>query len=294
MLYSIKLRLFATKEWFLHCINILLDLRGYFSYLCFLRNMNDTALALRLVHTVFHNPSGATKKSRTTPKDLLTLGNVAISQKIITESWTLDRCDIHVFGPHARMLQISNNVIKSGKPVMGHYLIGGKSGSWETNHRALLLSCLTSKGELLATIFANDRYSFDHIYEIGLDLCKSLEGKKETPFLTHLVKHGGGYAGLLTHTGNYVFQKNEDHVYLPASTTKVMTALIALKANPSQAGTIMIHPLDIMSGSGSKFFPGDMLSFQDALRVMIMESSNTMANAIARTVGSLPHSKDTV
>lgn len=294
MLIPFKSLLFGVKKRILHYNRIVYDFKGYQAYLRFVHRMNHTARDLGMIHTKFRNPSGATWKSRISPKDLIVLGSCAIEYEAILDLWSLARCEVQVSGPHPRVLPIVNTVLESGKPVMGDYLIGGKSGSWGEDHKAHLFLCHTSQGDLLASVLAHDRSSFLHIYDIGFELCRIVEGESQTPYLSNLVKHGGGYAGLLTHTGNYVCQENVDHVYLPASTTKVMTALIALKANPSQAGTITIRPLDIMSGSGSAFFPGDMLSFQDALRVMMMESSNTMANAIARTVGGLPHSKDRV
>lgn len=38
-------------------------------------------------------------------------------------------------------------------------------------------------------------------------------------------------------------------------------------------------------GSGSDYYPGDIININDAIYAMLMESSNTLANAIAREVG---------
>ena len=52
-------------------------------------------------------------------------------------------------------------------------------------------------------------------------------------------------------------------------------------------GTVTVAKSDISSGSGSKFFEGDELTMHDALRIMMMESSNSLANTIGRTIGRM-------
>jgi D-alanyl-D-alanine carboxypeptidase len=49
--------------------------------------------------------------------------------------------------------------------------------------------------------------------------------------------------------------------------------------------TITVKTVDITSGSGSTFYDGDKLEFWDAVRIMMMESSNTLATCIGRCTG---------
>ena len=51
---------------------------------------------------------------------------------------------------------------------------------------------------------------------------------------------------------------------------------------------------DIIDGFAPVFFEGDELLFKDALYAMMMESSNTMANAIARTCGKMLRKKQRI
>ena len=65
-----------------------------------------------------------------------------------------------------------------------------------------------------------------------------------------------------------------------------MTMICALDfIRDTRAETVTVKKADISDGSGSKFFEGDTLTMHDALRIMMMESSNTLANAIGRTIG---------
>ena len=71
----------------------------------------------------------------------------------------------------------------------------------------------------------------------------------------------------------------------PASTSKAMTVLCALDYAYNLHETITVKTVDIDSGSGSTYYNGDKIVLEDALRMMMMESSNTLANAIAREIG---------
>lgn len=79
---------------------------------------------------------------------------------------------------------------------------------------------------------------------------------------------------------------NQNTSQIPASTTKTMTMLCALSIATDLQELISLASVDISSGSGSTFYEGDTLTLEDALRIMMMESSNTMAEAIGRFIGS--------
>lgn len=176
---------------------------------------------------------------------------------------------------------------------MGDHLIGGKSGSWGDYNKAHLFLCDLMEKRILFSVLAKDTYSFSHIYEIGLELCHFAE-KKDLDYdaLKVLESSGGGYVGEDADTFEPLFRYNENDTFLPASTTKVVTALVAMRINKKMDGYVKLHLLDICDGSGSEFFVGDEINFLDALYVMMLESSNTMANAIARTCGNMLRKRD--
>lgn len=266
--------------------DVLLDFRGYRHYRRFTKRMNQIAGEWGMTKTHFRNPSGASWNSRMSPKDLTILGGHAIENALILHAWQQEAETIEIQGTGQRTVRIVNTVLESGKPTMGDYLIGGKSGSWGTYNKSHLFLCRTKMGDLILSVFAKDEVSFEHIYDIGDELCRLVEGEETGTNLKHLIQCGGGYCiAFVGQTGIYdAF--NADEEYIPASVTKVMTALVALMYHDDLNSDIIVRPIDISSGSGSHFTAGVRVRLIDAISIMLLESSNTMANAIARTIGS--------
>lgn len=82
-----------------------------------------------------------------------------------------------------------------------------------------------------------------------------------------------------------LFNKNGTIKYPPASLTKLMTAILTVENEKDLERKIVITNSDISGGSGSEFYSGDILTINDALHHLLLESSNTVANALARSIG---------
>src|SRR5699024_5047350 len=82
-----------------------------------------------------------------------------------------------------------------------------------------------------------------------------------------------------------LFEKNSEEIGYPASLTKVLTAMLFLDNFTDLNKKIIIQQRDMTGGSGTNLIPGDILSWRDALYTMMIESSNTIANAFARITG---------
>ena len=103
-----------------------------------------------------------------------------------------------------------------------------------------------------------------------------------TPLLDAHAAAGGGYAwssfdGSRSHAG-----PNADKPLVPASTTKMMTALCALEAAGDSRAPVVVRQSDITGGSGIKCWEGDEFTLEDALTAMILPSSNTLAETMSR------------
>ncbi len=85
-----------------------------------------------------------------------------------------------------------------------------------------------------------------------------------------------------------LYQKNIHERLSPASTTKLMTAIIA--TNHFQSGDILtVHPEDLVSGSTMGLAVGEKLSFRSLLYGMLLNSGNDAAFTIASNYpGGLP------
>jgi D-alanyl-D-alanine carboxypeptidase (penicillin-binding protein 5/6) len=88
-----------------------------------------------------------------------------------------------------------------------------------------------------------------------------------------------------------VYEKNPQGTFPPASLTKLLTVITALdiasRFGRSVITTIEMSAADSARGSGSNISVGDRFSLQDAIANMMLASSNTTANVVARTFGQL-------
>ena len=59
----------------------------------------------------------------------------------------------------------------------------------------------------------------------------------------------------------------------------------ALELLPDPETKVRIRYSDMLPYSATRFYIGDVLRLEDAIRIMMLESNNTLANAVARTAG---------
>ncbi|HEX9025892.1 MAG TPA: D-alanyl-D-alanine carboxypeptidase family protein [Clostridium sp.] len=82
-------------------------------------------------------------------------------------------------------------------------------------------------------------------------------------------------------TGSVLYGKNEDKVLEPASTTKVMTALITLERCKLDDEVTVQEDFTKIDGTAIGLLKGDVLTVRDLLLGLILESGNDCANALA-------------
>ncbi len=87
-------------------------------------------------------------------------------------------------------------------------------------------------------------------------------------------------------TGQILYEKNPPHKQLyPASTTKIMTAILALEhGNMNDIVTIDDEVVYLTDGSHIALEPGEELLFKDLLNALLIESANDAALAIAKHI----------
>ncbi len=96
----------------------------------------------------------------------------------------------------------------------------------------------------------------------------------------------GGSAVLIDAvTGKVLFAKEEKHKRYPASTTKIMTCLLALESGKDLAGIVTVGelPEDVFASDSVNISlkKGEKISFQDLLEALMLKSANDAADAIA-------------
>lgn len=86
-------------------------------------------------------------------------------------------------------------------------------------------------------------------------------------------------------SGEIIFEKNADTRLPMASTTKIMTALVAIE-HADISKTVSVSPLAVgVEGSSVYLYAEERLTLEDLLYAMMLESANDAATAIAIEVG---------
>lgn len=82
-------------------------------------------------------------------------------------------------------------------------------------------------------------------------------------------------------SGTQLIVKNESNLNYPASTVKLMTALVALEKYSPQT-LLTITSEDIQNSSLPTFFVGEQLTVAELLQALLISSSNSAAHILAR------------
>jgi len=88
-------------------------------------------------------------------------------------------------------------------------------------------------------------------------------------------------------SGEILFGKNENQIRHPASTTKIMTAIVALEnADLKKVLTVSQSAVKEIGdgGTNASLIPGEKIVLEDALKLMLVASANDCANVIAENI----------
>lgn len=88
-------------------------------------------------------------------------------------------------------------------------------------------------------------------------------------------------------TGKVLFEKDADTKRYPASTTKIMTCLVALESKKSLSSIVTVGALPKLPGDASiiNLKKGEVMTLEDLLYGLMLMSGNDAANAIAAYIG---------
>lgn len=92
-------------------------------------------------------------------------------------------------------------------------------------------------------------------------------------------------------TGDVLYDKNSEEKMYPASTTKMMTALLAIElGNMDAQVTVMPEDLSVLKNTGSSINlkENEVLTLKQLLYYLLVASGNDAANVIARHIGGTP------
>ena len=315
LLIGVPYMLIVTAAFFMIRPGIHIRDRRYVK--AFLAYVSDRVAAWGMSDTRLVNPSGLTVQSTSSPRDALKMGVEAMSHPILRDIWHTETQEFRIGGPRARTITVKNNDL-SALPEGAYSFLGGKGGSLfgefvrNIKRRALIAAYEVREQPVLVAIMGDGDNLYQDIFTVAQELCAMLEAKMDgrTPGegakTKAMIADGGGYAATILpeHPGQTLREltpaqllaredtvsHNADVVRMPASTSKVWTAYCALEIASDLEQIVEVRASDIpadTSSSGSKYYKSDQLRLIDALRIMMSESSNTMANLVARVCGKM-------
>ena len=86
-------------------------------------------------------------------------------------------------------------------------------------------------------------------------------------------------------SGRILYEKNADGMFEPASTTKIMTAIVAIESGDSNQIVRVSEKAANTEGSSIYLSSGESISLEDLLYGLMLQSGNDAAVAIAEAVG---------
>jgi D-alanyl-D-alanine carboxypeptidase (penicillin-binding protein 5/6) len=88
-------------------------------------------------------------------------------------------------------------------------------------------------------------------------------------------------------SGKIIYEKNANEIHYPASTTKIMTALLTIEnCDLDEIATVSEHAVNIIKSGyvTASLQPGEQISVKDLLYALLLKSANEAANVLAEHV----------
>ena len=249
----------------------------------FMTLVNKKAKYYGMLNSNFTSPSGAGGNT-SCAKDLAIAGYYACGYRDILDVWKHKQYKVKVCGPNSRDISISSTVMNT--PIGDHTVYGGKTGSWAGTENLLVIADVNN--EVFVCVVMDCGSSQDRFIAMKelLDVISSSSGEVSTATAACAYKIPTQIPQLHTISEEIaIYTKNEMQEIIPASVTKVMTAMTAIDYADGLSEKILFKPSDLESGSGAVFQAGDIITLKDALEAMMLPSSNMAAKSIARNIG---------
>ena len=253
----------------------------------FCEKMNEKAAALGMHSAHFVDAAGIANEA--SARDILRLVVAAAECAPLQKVWSTREYTACIGGENAREIPLVSKTlanVTSGCLTDHYHILGGKGGTL-TRQRAFSTAVLAQvEGEVLACVVmyaqdANDgprnrweaaRRALDAALGKGEDTCAACAAVCR-----------------LSEPETLLYAKNVDEVKMPASMSKILTALIVYEYLSEDETLFVTQELtDSVQPRGfyvEDIIHGDTLTVRDAMRLLMLPSSNATAFLLAEAVG---------
>lgn len=272
----------------------------------FISEMNAKASRLGMTSTRFTSPSGLDYDPSTanysTAKDMLKLMIEALSYPRLMKVWGMPSWTMKVYGAKARDIELESTVTNPAHDpnlaiLLNNYnILGGKTGSITVEGVAYYNYCVIAEKNnkfIVATLYkassSSGRYS-----QMKTLLDNAFGLLNDSSYVTTPVNAKCACCELpnvptsilQNHLPTIIYSEGENDKVFIASTTKIMTCIIACEVLKN-LDQIYYVKTDDVGGSGDDLNPGDIASFEDMMMDTMLPSSNGCAHCIARVTGNV-------
>ena len=106
-----------------------------------------------------------------------------------------------------------------------------------------------------------------------------------TPSASELKLSARSAALLCVESGEFLYRKNADERLSMASTTKIMTSLLALEYAKPDKEIVVTEEMVSVEGTSMGLVAGDSVSMRELVYGMLLQSGNDAANTVATVIG---------
>lgn len=276
----------------------------------FVATMNNYAFNFQMYNTHFTNASGYPDRNHlSTAKDIIKLMAKCTSCEKLMAFWgmpyyTFSYYKAETGKSESLTVRSTYNGTLESNAISDYHILGGKSGSIVTppypsyKNLTLVVKSKNDDAWLVGCVIQSSATNRFIPFKQLLDYLEAYRQNTNTP--TPTISASAAAAGIIyphnaisyTDVDYCMVQKNGDSQHMPASITKLMTALLVID-HCDYDEELTIESSDVTKGSGDFFKEGDRLLVKDAIPAMLLPSSNTLAEAFSRYVGDkILHSKD--
>ena len=254
----------------------------------FIKAVRKKSDEIGLENSNFMVPSGSTiftYQSSTTCRDMVKIMQLAYENEIMQKVWESKEYIIKINGEKSRNEKIETTVQNSHFEEK-YKIFGGKTGTLALVGNELLicnLALITEINNKLVIAVIMDIDSPEKRFPVMEQLLDFVKGDSEELNITNAKSY---IACEMGDNGeiNIICEKNADKKYHSASLAKVITTLTALDYMKDEKENIKINKRDLLHGSGAILYENDEITIEDAIKLMMLCSSNQAAQAIARVV----------
>lgn len=265
----------------------------------FMAYMQEKARAIGMSDSIFRDPVGD-HCNLTTARDVARLMICADSCEQLQPIWSQSVKKLNVTGSKARTKTVESSVIK---PELERYyhILGGKTGTLDgVRNLAAILEIPGSDDRLVVVVLEANGSNLTSVnrYQAARETADAAMKKYRDPSCDLAgtdVCCASAIACLIPARGGdpcdlqVLYEKDADSLRIPASITKVLTAVCALELMKDLQTQITYTQFDINTCPwfAEEFYAGDTVTLEHALYVLLLPSENVTAFAIARSAGEV-------